>query len=82
MAVRRREAEVAGDLQDAVEVEADGGASLLGDLVFDGEVEVVCAAGEAFEGALVLGEDRGADARDVVEEDAAEGEVAEVLSRW
>ena len=54
-------------------------AGLLGDLVFNGEVEVVGAVEEAFEGALVLGEDGGADAGDVVEEDAAEGEVAEVL---
>ena len=68
--------------RSSVEVEADGGAGLLGDLVFDGQVEVVGAVEEAFEGALVLGEDGGADAGDVVEVDAAEGEVAEVFARW
>ena len=52
----------------------------MGDFVFDGEVEVVGAVEEAFEGALVLGEDGGADARDVVQVNAAEGEVAEVFA--
>jgi hypothetical protein len=80
VAVGGGEAEGAGDGEDAVEVEADGGAGHLGDLVLDGEVEVVGAVEEAFEGALVLGEDGGADAGDIVEIDAAEGEVAEVFA--
>ena len=79
MAIGGREAERAGDVEDAVEVEVDGGSGFLGDFVLDGDVEVVCTVEEAFEGALVLGEDGGADARDVVEVNAAEGEVAEVL---
>ena len=80
VAVGGGEAEGAGGGEELVEVEADGGAGELGDFVFDGEVEVVGAVEEAFEGALVLGEDGGADAGDVVEVNAAEGEVAEVLA--
>src|SRR5258708_6125662 len=79
MAVGGREAEVAGDVEELVEVEADGGAGLLRDLVLDGQIEVVRAVEQAFERALVLREDGGADTRDVVEEDAAEGEVAQVF---
>ena len=65
-------------VEELVEVEADGGSGFLGDFVFDGEVEVVGAVEEAFEGALVLGEDGGADAWNVVEINAAEREVAQV----
>jgi len=72
VAVGWREAEVARYGENLIEVEADGGAGFLGYFVFDGEVEVVGTVEEAFEGALVLGEDGGADAGDVVEEDAAE----------
>src|ERR1039458_1154518 len=79
VAVGGGEAEGAGGCEEFVEVEADGGAGELGDFVFDGQVEVVGAVEQAFEGALVLGEDGGADAGDVVEVNAAEGEVAEVL---
>ena len=80
MAVGGGEAEGAGGGEEVVEVEADGGAGELGDFVFDGEVEVIGAVEEAFEGALVLGEDGGTDAGDVVEVNAAEGEVAEVFA--
>ena len=58
--------------EDFVELEVDGGAGFLCDLVFNGEIEVVSAVEQAFEGTLILGEDRGADARDVVEVNAAE----------
>ncbi len=68
-------------VQEALEVEGDGGAGLLRYFVFDGEIEVVCAVAEAFERALVLRKDRSADARDVVEVNAGEREVAQVLLR-
>ena len=67
--------------EDAVEVEGDGGARFLCHFVFDGEIEVVGSVAEAFERALVLGEHRGADARNVVEINAGEREVAQVFLR-
>lgn len=72
MPVLGGKAELVGNIEDAVEVEADGGAGFLGHFVFNGEIEVVRAIGETFEGSLILGEHRGADMSDVVQEDAAE----------
>ena len=72
VAVFRREAQFAGVVEEALEVEGDGGAGFLGYFVFDGEVEVVGTVAEAFERGSILREDRGADARDVVEINAGE----------
>jgi hypothetical protein len=71
VAVRWGVAEGAGGVEHLVELEADGCAGFLGDFVFDGQVEVVGAVEQAFESAGVLGENRGADARDVVQVNAA-----------
>src|SRR5580692_10359033 len=80
MAVGGLEAQTAGGVQHLVEVEADGCAGGLGDLVFNGQVEVVGAVEQAFESALVLGQDRGADAGNVIKVNAAQSEVAEVFA--
>ena len=81
MPILGSEAEGAGVVQQPLEIERDGGPGFLRDFVFDGEIEVVGAVVEAFESALVLREHGGADARDVVEVNAGEGEVAKVLLR-
>src|SRR5689334_545285 len=81
MPILGSEAEGACVVEEAFEVEGDGGAGFLCDFVFDGEIEVVGAVAEAFESALVLREHGSADARDVVEVNAGEREVAEVLLR-
>ena len=57
MAVFRGEAQFAGFVEDALEVQADGGAGFLGDFVFDGLVDIGSAIEQAFQGALILGED-------------------------
>ena len=71
VAIRGMEAEVSRHIQNLVELEADGSAGLLRDLVLYGEIEVVGSVEKTFEGALILGEDRGANARDVIEINAA-----------
>ena len=68
-------------VEEALEVEGDGGSGFLSYFVFDGEIEVVGAVAEAFERGGVLREDRGTDARDVVEINAGECEVAQVFLR-
>ena len=50
------EAQCARVVEQAVEVEGDGGSGFLGYFVFDGEIEVVGSVAEAFECSLVLGE--------------------------
>src|SRR6185369_4627570 len=74
-------AESARDREQALEVEVDCRARLLGDLVLDGQVEVVGAVLERTERVLVLGQHRGADVTHVVEEDPRERHVAPVLPR-
>src|SRR4029078_10429330 len=68
-----REAERAG------EVEAAPGSGFLRDLVLDRQVEVVRAVFERAKRLLVLRQHGGPDVLDVVEEDAAERDVAPVL---
>src|ERR1017187_3330639 len=80
MAVGGLEAKGARDSQYFVEIQGDCCPCGLGYFIFDGQVEIVRAVEQAFEGTLVLGEDGGADAGDVVEVNAAEREVAEILA--
>ena len=72
-------AERARNLEERVEVELDASAGFLRHFVLDRQVEVVRAVVESSERALVLRQHRGADARDVVEENPAQREVAQVL---
>ena len=80
MAIGRLESEAARHVQNSVEVEADGGAGLLGHLVLDGQVEVVRSVEQALQRALVLREDGGANARDVVQVNAAQREMAQIFA--
>src|SRR6185437_3180345 len=81
VAILDRVAEAARDGQERVQVEVDRRARLLRDLVLDGQVEVVGAVLERTERLLVLRQHRRADVLDVVEEDAAQRDVAPVLAR-
>src|SRR6266550_393811 len=74
-------AELSRDRKQGVEIEVDPRACLLGDLVFDRQVEVVGAEVERAEGALVLRQHRSADVAHVVEEDPRERDPAPVLLR-
>src|SRR5690349_20960674 len=74
-------AEPPRDREQALEVEVDRRARFLRDLVLDRQVEVVGAEIERAEGLLVLGQHRGADVLDVVEEDPRERDPAPVLAR-
>ena len=73
-------AESAWHLEQALEIEVDAGAGLLGHLVLDRQVEVVGAVVERAEGVLVLGQHGRPDVADVVEEDPRERDVPPVLA--
>src|SRR5207248_4544361 len=62
-----------------VELETDGCACFLRDLVFNREVKIVGTVSQALERTLVLSQHRGADARNVVEIDAGKSQVTQIL---
>src|SRR5438874_522547 len=74
-------AERARDRQQTVQVEVDPSAGLLRHLVLDRQVEIVGAVVEGPERVLVLRQHRGANVRDVVEEDPRKRDVPPVFTR-
>ena len=80
MAVGWGEAECTCYAENALEIEADRGTGLLGNFVFDGQIEVIGTVREPFKGTLVLGKDRSPNVGNVVEEDTAERKMAQVLT--
>ena len=76
-----RESLCPGSGKDAFKIVSYGSSGFLGDFVLCGQVKVIGSIAQTFQGLLVLGEDGGADVRDVVQEYAANCQPSEVLTR-